>query len=308
MAKIDFSRLPQYEVGKYPKNQLDKVQTLFSQAFGGRTLSTEWLQWHMEKNPCLKERATTLWQGDTLVAYNALTPFRAILCGEEIIAAVSGTKMADENFPGASIQLSLELEEQNQDIQMLYGFPNRNMLRICTKYLKRHIVGNIAFWMTEARKTDISAKIHEFHTFTGEYEALSRELSRYHEFIKIRNEKFLNWRFFQKPGYYYRGFEYEKRGYFVANTYVENGTKQLQVVDILADSEEVMNELLNYAVNLAHDWSCSTVKLWLTSKQFQEALAQNGFVYGEHPFVFAVFHSDLDLDSSYITMGDSDIF
>ena len=308
MARIDLSRIPQYEVGKYPRNQLDKVQALFSQAFGGRTLSLEWLQWHMEKNPCLKERATTLWQGDTLVAYNALTPFRAILCGEEIIAAVSGTKMVDENFLGASIQLSLELQKQNQDIQMIYGFPNRKMFRITTKYLKHHSVGSIAFWMTEARKTDISTKIHEFGTFTGEYEALSRELSRYHEFIKIRNEDFLNWRFFQKPRYYYRGFEYEKRGYFVADIYVENGIKQLQIVDILSDSKEVMDELLNYAVNLAYDWNCSVLKLWFTSKQFQGVLERQGFIYGEHPFAMTGWSRDLNLEDCYITMGDSDIF
>ena len=37
MAQSKYLRLPQYEVGKYPKNQLEKIQMLFSQAFGGRT-------------------------------------------------------------------------------------------------------------------------------------------------------------------------------------------------------------------------------------------------------------------------------
>ena len=55
MAGSKYLRLPQYEVGRYPKNQLEKVQALFSQAFGGRKESLEMLQWQMEDNPCLAE-------------------------------------------------------------------------------------------------------------------------------------------------------------------------------------------------------------------------------------------------------------
>lgn len=60
MASSKYLKLPQYEVGKYPKGQLEKVQALFSQAFGGRNESLEMLHWQMEDNPCLQERATTL--------------------------------------------------------------------------------------------------------------------------------------------------------------------------------------------------------------------------------------------------------
>ena len=105
MALTKYLRIPQYEVQKYPKEKLDKVQALFSQAFGGRVLSLEMLRWQMEKNPCLCERATSLWKDENLVAYNALTPHPAILNGKDVISAVSGTTMADEHFLGASLQL-----------------------------------------------------------------------------------------------------------------------------------------------------------------------------------------------------------
>jgi len=62
MAGSRYLRLPQYEVGRYPKGQLEKakVQALFSLAFGGRNESLEMLQWQMEDNPCPQERATSL--------------------------------------------------------------------------------------------------------------------------------------------------------------------------------------------------------------------------------------------------------
>ena len=127
-------------------------------------------------------------------------------------------------------------------------------------------------------------------------------------FIKRKEKSFLNWRFFQKPGYNYRGFEYGKQGYIVVDIYIENGMRQLQVIDILAVSENVMDELLKYALDLAVDLKCDAIKLWFTSKQYAEVLVQNGFVYGEHPFAMTVWNQDIDISQSYITMVDSDIF
>lgn len=307
MAKRQL-RLPQYEVGKYPKDKLEKVQKLFSQAFGGRTESLEMLHWQMEKNPCLKERATTLWDGDTLVAYNALTPHPAILEGQDVISAVSGTTMADEHYPGCSLQLFNECAKQNEDVGIIIGFPNHNSYSITVKYLGHYYVGDVAFWTAVAKKSAVSDRICEFHEFSPEYEAISRELSKKHVFIKTRQKDFLNWRFFQKPEFKYHGFEYEKHGYIVVDTYEENGVKQLQIVDIITDSDEVMAELLKYAINLAFEWGCSCVKMWLTSDLYKQTLQKCGFVYGEHPFAMTVWSRDLDISKSYITMMDSDIF
>ena len=176
MIRFEDLRIPQYEVGQYPANQLNKVQELFSQAYGGRTISLDIIKWQMENNPCLKRRAASLWRGEDLVAYKALTPQPAILNGRDIISALSGTVMADKRFPGASIQLYTECARQNEDVDIIYGFPNRNSYGITVKYLKHHYVGDIAFWTASPRMTKTSDKIHEFWKFTDEYENISREL------------------------------------------------------------------------------------------------------------------------------------
>lgn len=308
MARSKYLRLPQYEVGNYPKDKLDRVQALFSQAFGGRTESLEMLKWQMEDNPCLQGRATTLWDGNNLVAYNALTPHPAFLYGKEVISAVSGTTMADEHYPGSSLQLFTECAKQNEDVDIIIGFPNHNSYGITVKYLAHHYVGDVAFWTADSKEIVPSDKIHEFREFSGEYEVISRELSKTHDLIKKRQKDFLNWRIFQKPEFEYRGFEYEKRGYIVVDTYVENEIKQLQIIDVIADSDKVFAELLKFAINLANEWGCKTVKLWLTSEHYKPVLETTGFSYGEHPFAMTVWTQDLDLAKSYITMIDSDIF
>ncbi len=311
MALSKYLRMPQYEVKRYPVEQLEKVQQLFSRSFGGRCLSLEMLTWQMDRNPCLQRRATSLWRDDILVAYNALTPHPAILKGEDIVSAVSGTSMADTRFMGSSIQLFTECAKQNDDIALIYGFPNRNSFGITVKYVRHHYVGDVAFWTAKAEKKNVTDKIQPFSSFSDEYEKISRELAKTHIFIKTRKCEFLNWRFFQKPGYEYKGFEYidtKRRGYIVVDIYEEYGSKQLQVVDLIADSKEVLRELLQYASSLACEWSCRFVKLWLTSDHYKEVLEESGFVYGDHPFPMTCWTRDLDLNKCYITMVDSDIF
>ena len=308
MTNLKYLRIPQYEVRKYPKDQLEKVQRLFTQAYQGRKMSLDVLHWRMEQNPCLKERATSLWEDDILVAYNALTPGPAYLFGENIISAVSGTTMADEHYPGCSIQLFTECANQNQDIGLIIGFPNKNSYGITVKYVGHHYVGDVAFWTSTPRKIKVSDKISGFTCFTDEYEKISAKLSKDNDFIKKREKEYLNWRFFKHPYIEYKAYEYEKRGYIVVDIYREENMKQLQIIDIISESEDVMKELLNYAINLAHEWSCNCVKLWLTSEKYKHVLVSSGFVYGEHPFKMTVWDGDLDISKSYITMADSDNF
>ena len=308
MALTKYLRIPQYEVKGYPKDRLSNVQTLFSKAFGGRKESLGMLKWQMEENPCSKERATSLWDGDVLVAYNALTPAPAFILGHRGIVAVSGTTMADEHYPGCSLQLFTECARQNSDIDMIIGFPNQNSYGITVKYLGHHYVGDVAFWTAASEPLTVSDSIKAFYRFDEEYEKISEELSKTHDLIKIRKKEYLNWRFFEKPEFEYHGFEFEKRGYIVVDTYMDNGEKQLQIVDIIADSDEIFSELLRFSVDLAYQWGCTKIKLWLTSDRYSHILRENRFEYGEHPFAMTVWDSDLNISKSYITMADSDIF
>ena len=123
-----------------------------------------------------------------------------------------------------------------------------------------------------------------------------------------RDKDYLNWRFFQKPGLDYKCFEHGKNGYIVVDTYQENGEKQLQIVDIIANSEEVFFDLVEFAVFLAYEWECNIVKLWSTSKLYYNVLKEAGFLYGQHPFPMTIWNDNINISESYITMADSDIF
>lgn len=312
MKSSKYLRIPQYEVRGYPENETEKVCRLFSDAFGGRTLSAEMLRWQMDENPCLKKRATSLWDGEILVAYNALTPAKALYEGREIYTAVSGTTMADEKYAGVSVQLFKECRKRNQDIEIIIGFPNHNAYGVSVRYSNHRYVGDVAFWSCPVKELETKTDIREILIFTEEHGELWRNVADQYQYIKIRDKNYLNWRFFHKPEYDYSAYELVKAGkvcgYMVADIYVECGMKQLQIVDLLAVDDESMSVLLGYSLNLGYQKGCGIVKAWMTSKHHEKIFLDAGFTYGEHPFAMTVWDKNLVIEESYLTMCDSDIF
>ena len=59
--------------------------------------------------------------------------------------AILNKKKARPEYLGVSIQLYKECANSNRDIEVIYGFPNKNSFPI-TKFIGHHYVGDICFW------------------------------------------------------------------------------------------------------------------------------------------------------------------
>lgn len=304
-------RIPQYKAAGYVEGFEDKAQELFSRCFGGRKFDTEVWDWQFNSNPYFNRRVTTLWDEDTLIAMTALTPSFALVDGREVVSAVSGTTMARDDYRGVSIQLVSECGKQNRDIEFKYSFPNRQAFRIATKFYGHHYVGDVAFWTARPRRLPRDERVSKFELFTTEHGDLYRGVADAHSYMKRRDKDYLNWRFVQKPraGYgLYEYADYGVSGYVVVNEYREGEESHLQIVDIVANSEEAFACLMQHAINLAYENGDDIVKLWLTSRAYKRTLEGMGFAYGMQPFRVTVWDRDIDLEDAYITMSDSDVF
>ena len=304
-------KLPQYEVKTYDKGFEDKILELFPIAYQGRNFPMESWLWRFCKNPCLNKRITTLWDGNKLVAHNGLTPFYATFDKKNIVAANSGTTMAREEYLGVSIQLFQECDKQNQDIEVIYGFPNKNSFRITTKYAHHIYLGDIAFWECDARKELETSEIKPIDRFNKEHGELYLGIADNHQFMINRTKDYLNWRFIENPSTY-KPYELvidgKIVGYIVVNQYEENGQKQLQIIDVIANSLSNTETLLRFAINLAYENNCQIAKLWLTSDKYKDVLIKLGFKLGDHVFPMTSWRQNIDIGQSYITMADSDVF
>ena len=305
-------KIPQYKVLPYDNSCFDKVKELFSMAFSGREIDEKSWEWQFYNNPCKNKAVTTLWDGDNLIALNGLSPAFCHLNGRKCISACSGTTMARPDYPGVSIQLFRECEEGNSDVELIYGFPNKNSFPIA-KFIGHHYVGDICFWTIKPRRFDVSSNIYTITTFDKEeHGLLFMDLTERTDYLRDRNINYLNWRFVKKPFNNYSIVDYRKngqiQGYLVYNLYREDIEQHLQVIDIIATTDESFVKLMEYAINEGCKKGVDIVKLWMSYSKYHETLRNLGFDYGTHPFKCVFWDRDMDLSDCYFTMSDSDIF
>lgn len=302
-----------YRVASYKNGDEKDIQELFSIAFGGRVFPLDSWVWRFKKNPCLKECITTLWDGNLLIAHTALTPSFVWYEGKNIIAAVSGTTMARPEYLGISLDLYSSCSNMYSNIDMIYGWANKNTFRITTKYLKHHFIGDMYFWTAKPVCKDYDeSSICKIDCFNEVHSKLHEHLIMDHVFIVKRDVSYLNWRFRDKPSSGYEIFQHctdEKvDGYMVLNTYKDNEELHGQIIDIVAPAIDTFESMLKYAKNYFAKKKCSHVKLWMSSIHYKKILECAGFELGLHRFPTTIWDRDLNLSQMYITMADSDIF
>jgi len=305
--------LNQYEARKYSDKYVVDAQKLFAKCFNGREFPLENWQWQFEENPCLRERITTLWDENKLIALTAITAKYAFVNGSRQIIGLSGTTMADADYFGVAIQLQDEcLAKQNIDIGLIYGFPNKNAFVLATKFWGFNYIADICAWTKVPCATQVKKNVKEIESLSREHADLYLNLVKKHDFIVARDEKYLDWRFNRKPGVDYKKAEYcdsnAVQGYVVYDTYQEREELHYQIIDIVAVNEHAFKALINFVVNKAHSAKADVVKLWLTSELYEQYLQELGFEYGYQPFRLCVWNNHIDVKKCYLTMSDSDVF
>ena len=303
--------IPQYEIKWYSEADNPKIQELFARCFGGRTISNEAIEWQLMRNPVLKKRAVALWDQDALIAYTSLTPSYCTLNGQVLRCACSGTTMAHDEYLGVSVQLFKECERLNSDIEVIYGFPNKNSFPI-TKYVGHHYVGDMAFWHRKPQCDSDDSHIGEIFAFGEKHGELYKPLTKNHSFIKNRNTDYLNWRFVDRPGFNYRIYEYavssDILGYMVVSVYQTEDELHYQIIDLIAENKDVFKSMMRFAIHKSYLMQADVVKLWMPSKEYAGTLEELGFAYGLQPFKCSIWNNQIVLEDSYLTMSDSDIF
>lgn len=304
--------IQQYEIKEYSDKYVDAVQELFAKCFGGREFPLDRWQWQFEENPCLKERITTLWDKNKLIALTAITAKYAFVNGLLQITGLSGTTMADAEYSGVSLQLLSQCIKQNDDIASIYGFPNKNSYRIFTKFAGFDYIADVCAWTKVPCATQVEKNVKKIESLSREHADLYLDLVKKHDFIIVRDEKYLDWRFNKKPGVDYKKADYcdgnAVQGYVVYDTYQEGEEQHYQIIDIVAVNEHAFKALINFVVNEAYFAKADVVKLWLTSELYEQYLQELGFEYGYQPFKLCVWNNHIDVKKCYLTMSDSDVF
>ena len=301
-----------YSVTGFRDRDFTEISRLFSIAFNGRELNEELWKWRVLKNPVNKVFIVNAWDGSKLIGHTMLSPTFAYYNGKRVLTACSGTTMAHPDYPGMFVRLSEACSRMYPEIELIFGFPNKNSFRISTKYLKHRHIGDICFWTKEPERLNYCSSVVGITGFTDEHELLTMHEVQKHIFIIERSKAYLNWRLAGVNGRSYSLYEYRDEagvhGYMALNEYSEDGARHGQIIDILAEDDRIFCRMIRSAESLFAEKGCSLMKLWMTSGKYHTLLSEMNFMYGRNPFHMVVWDRDADLAEMYVTMASSDVF
>ena len=214
-------------------------------------------------------------------------------------------------------------EAGEQGVPVTYGFPNRPayfghikygwfdaarvpVLRCpyhvynifegeCAKHprlkLLNHIVKNcskrvdyLASKLRERQPSSISnLVIKEVRMIDPRFDNLWKRMSGNYGVAVVRNRKYLNWRFLEKPDARYRVFAAEKSddilGYIIVSADVSKYWKVGYIDDVLGENLDVVRNLVALALRFFRERGIDMAECWLLQQTFwYKALIEKGFI------------------------------
>lgn len=145
-------------------------------------------------------------------------------------------------------------------------------------------------------------------------------VAKQHEMITVRDSKYLNWRYFDKPKATYEVFVAEKEGqiegYLVTNKLQNESVNVGWIIDVLCISKNVFLNLVHYAVDHLQKYSVDSIKCLMNdNKSEYKWIQETGFTSYPRPKLrmIARINSEEVADSFrvyskdwYVTYGDCD--
>jgi len=169
-----------------------------------------------------------------------------------------------------------------------------------------------------------NAKICTIESFDDRIDDFWKKVSNYYPIIAVRNKKYLNWRYFEKPNVKYTVLLAEKNeeilGYIVLRFTIQKNLRLGYIVDILAlpDKKAVVQSLIAKAVDHFIAENVDSIYCWMldnnsTTHTYYKILRYNGFIPVSSNILIARVNTSQiskesveDFTKWYIALGDSD--
>jgi len=166
-------------------------------------------------------------------------------------------------------------------------------------------------------------KIINVNSFDHRFDKFWKEVQNQHTFIIVKNAKYLNWRYFNKPNTKYSVLaavrEGDVDGFIVLTFDTYSMLKRGYIVDLLAKSEDVIDYLLRSALKYFAEEHVDLIICWtMEGHLLYNRLLKKGFVqdhFNSQKLICRINTDDSVLKENlrkfvkewYFMMGDSDI-
>jgi len=263
-----------------------------------RKLTLEHFMWQYEINPAGSIKGFGAYLDGKIVAVYIVSPVRFIVQNEIVTGAQSMSTLTLPIAQGRGLfkklaKMTYSDIYENSSIKLVYGFPNSNSVHGFTKHLNWTLLDPVPYlvrvldtsYIFEKLKLShgISIKIPPIPTVRlyqrikiNRIKDLPEDIEglwlKFRKNVKIgivRDEKYLRWRFENRPStaYYFieaRNFTNELKGIAVLRVAEKYGGRIAYIMELMADGNEksVYSELIKESIRMAHEHEAEIMVTW----------------------------------------------
>lgn len=313
-------------IKEYTKNNINEILALFEDVFNKEMPVSYW-KWRYDKGPIKEKYIKLMWMENKLIGHYAVFPMYLRVNNKLIKTGFSMTTMTSPLHRGKGIfvKLARSLYEDNfNNINIIWGFPNENSIHGFTKYLEwEHLINinMLSIKLNGCKYKGIKLdNIFEANYFNRDYDDLIYSMSCKYKIIVNKDSNYLNWRYISNPINKYYLYEYREDsklvGYCVCKLYKTDKYIEGDIVDIFCANDEVFKITILYSLQKMEELGCINVNIWMMDMRYKQILYNIGFQETDSVTHFGLkinsdsMNNDIFLNSNnwYITMGDSDVF
>jgi hypothetical protein len=264
---------------------------------------------------------------EKMVAHFAAVPYRLKVFDEEVIASHSIGALVEEKYQNRGL-LKLVGDKLMEDlvannIPYTWGFPNRRAYEFEKVALGYEDLINFNEWRmpgSALKRVEPPLSFRKVTAFGDDYDRLWEDCAPGYDIAVKRDKTYLNWRFIQRPDWWYYPYEVNEdgqvKGYVVLKLYREEQILNGHIIDIFArrDDERTLSQLIDGSLNFFAEQVVDAVTAWIWGNPLIDKLfTKKGFecIETDRPLILRVNtehnyqKETADKSHWYFTMGDS---
>jgi hypothetical protein len=283
-----------WEKRYYKPGDESRIQELFKFVFNrdmGKSESREHWDWEFLKNPSGLGEIMLAVDGEKIVGHYAVIPERIKIKGVPVVGTLSLDTMVHPDYQGQQIftKLATSLYEDigKKGMPITYGFPNQNSIhgivnklqwkeiatlpvlqltigaeKVITRALGSRLLGkagSLFFGRKRLKETPASEgkewKVEKVTAFGEEFDQIFDQGSAGMNVTLIRDSKYLNWRFIEKPENDYESFSIADKertyGYIVLKIEEKFDLKSAFITDYFSrgDNPSLDRQLISFGTD-----------------------------------------------------------
>jgi hypothetical protein len=263
------------------------ILELFKSSFG-REFSEDWWRWFSHECPTGLTRTYVIEDREAgkFAASYSLLPIKLRLNKAEIKAslATNANTHPDYQRRGLFVRIGqfVLAHERDFDTRVTLGMPNPKAYPGHMK-VGWDVLCKLPF-LVKRNSIVRSHRCRQVESFDKRFDDFYVKIAERFSFILIKDHNFMNWRVVSRPDQKYTKFLYEEgsriMGYIVLKHFDEKGYRKSHILDIQADTDEALNELIAAAESFSSDRD--ELNMWTNLRNpYHQAFLDHGFCQRE---------------------------